>query len=245
MLKQFFLFIIIFHSFIFLHAENESKTSIGTSFGSAFPNGSFAHFSGQSNKEGYANNGIFFKFDIAYKLTKEVKLVGSYLKGNNYLLEDKIIQNISSELSKALPSNTLYNYSFEHYKWRNILIGPEVIINPQDDYQFYMHLLMGQMKFTSPKIAVDYHYNNIFFESISYPVTTSAFSYMFGFGLDIKLKDAFQLRLSFDYLESKFSLDEMGELFANGNKVNSVIMQRTQPVSLINTGIGIIYTINK
>jgi hypothetical protein len=226
----------------FLHAQEpqQSLSYIGISVGPSIATGDFSKtetgtFGKWNNQSGFAKTAYAINVEGAWYFLPQFGLTGSVAFSDHGSLNASDVTKLGDSFTDAFGVDNSTVNSKNRYRSLNVMAGPTIAI-PVHKFIFEIRGMAGIVQsLSTPRISVQLEDGDPFYQNSS---TATAFAWQAGAGMRYPICKKLQLSLRADYVQSS------DLSISNSNRVNNAGRYVTkQPMSWINTMIGVAYTL--
>lgn len=217
-------------------SSSYSKNILSVSTGAAVPVGEFAKTDAYSQTAGFAKTGLNLSVEYQYKFSKGIGAC-SKLTWQQHTLDQT---DILIALKNSNPDET---YTLDFQKWRlfgafaglyaALPVGSGRVI-------FKPRLMIGALHASSPGSQITGVYNLRKDWSNTASVSTTAVSYIVGWGVSVKASEIINLLINIDYISAKLKFDNETTITNYGVERYSL----TQKFGSINFCVGIAFKLD-
>ncbi len=235
--------VLIFCAFYSI-AQEKNQSYIGIIVGASIPTADFAtaeagSFDNWNNTAGFAKTGLAIGVEGAYYFSPRIGLAGSIYYSNHGGFNSSDAAMLGDSYTDAFGVDESTVTTSGSYQALNVMIGPQYTF-PLGKLALDFRVLGGLLKsISTPTMTVQLEdvTETTFTQESS---TASAFGWQVGTGIRYPMSDKLGLTFRVDYFSSS------GVSIENTNRTNSAgRMVTTQPMSWLNAGLGITYSLGK
>lgn len=233
-------------SFQAAHAQlsDQKRHFIALNVGASIPLGVYNNTSMDEDNAGYATAGGDFNFEGAYYFKPYLGIGGTLGIFSNKINKEEFEHDLNDDLESSGLQGSYYG-TVGSWRTLYVMVGPYLSV-PLNKFTFDLKLMAGPTNTASPEIDITVNPDNTpdqirFFRESD---QGTSFAYNIGVAARYHFNKRWAIRAHADFISANPHFDQKTHVYYQGVK-NSGTNSYDQPISVLNTGVGIVLQLGK